>query len=362
MAFMLGISEASPSLAERRLTAEELTCTFKAYRLKPRAGAAPGRVWRPSRSGAMPAPSGRAPPPAPGPAAHLERLQPHEARLALLVLEDEEGPPILIKRQRPHGRHGCGGSQRPPTAPNGHPSTSRARPARRAVTQRAHPPAAPRLRRAPRRDIIHGGELMWRSRQSFLEAAGAPGAARRSRPRPPARRGGGWGMRSRTIRTPGGPQRGGKKRIRKDSPAAEECRADLLCSVSRKVIAAAKMGFKAVGYELNPWLVWYSRYRAWRDGVHHNTKFYISDLWKVSFSHYTNVVIFGVPQMMPQLEKKLKEELESNARIIACRFPFPCWIPDHTTGEGIDTVWAYDLKCPRGSERKSLETTPATES
>ncbi|NXA33976.1 F173B methyltransferase, partial [Eudromia elegans] len=112
----------------------------------------------------------------------------------------------------------------------------------------------------------------------------------------------------------------------------------------RIVIAAAKQGFKAVGYELNPWLVWYSRYRAWRDGVHENTKFYISDLWKVSFSHYTNVVIFGVPQMMPQLEKKLEEELQRNARVIACRFPFPCWIPDHTTGEGIDTVWAYDLK------------------
>ncbi|XP_063182250.1 ATP synthase subunit C lysine N-methyltransferase isoform X3 [Chroicocephalus ridibundus] len=65
----------------------------------------------------------------------------------------------------------------------------------------------------------------------------------------------------------------------------------------RIVIAAAKRGFKAVGYELNPWLVWYSRYRAWRDGVHQNTKFYISDLWKVSFSRYTNVVVFGVPQM-----------------------------------------------------------------
>ncbi|XP_063255914.1 ATP synthase subunit C lysine N-methyltransferase isoform X2 [Prinia subflava] len=105
----------------------------------------------------------------------------------------------------------------------------------------------------------------------------------------------------------------------------------------RIVIAAAKKGFQAVGYELNPWLVWYSRYRAWRDGVHQNTRFYISDLWKVSFSHYRNVVVFGVPQMMPQLEKKLEEELECNARIIACRFPFPCWTPDHTTGEGIDT-------------------------
>ncbi|XP_063182251.1 ATP synthase subunit C lysine N-methyltransferase isoform X4 [Chroicocephalus ridibundus] len=112
----------------------------------------------------------------------------------------------------------------------------------------------------------------------------------------------------------------------------------------RIVIAAAKRGFKAVGYELNPWLVWYSRYRAWRDGVHQNTKFYISDLWK-----------------MPELEKKLEEELECNARIIACRFPFPCWVPDHTTGEGIDTVWAYDMKRSRGCETKILEITPETE-
>nr|AAH85559.1 Zgc:103579 [Danio rerio] len=48
----------------------------------------------------------------------------------------------------------------------------------------------------------------------------------------------------------------------------------------RIVIAAAKRGFKAVGFELNPWLVWYSRYKAWREGVHHTTSFYISDLWK----------------------------------------------------------------------------------
>nr|XP_014427130.2 protein FAM173B isoform X4 [Pelodiscus sinensis] len=124
----------------------------------------------------------------------------------------------------------------------------------------------------------------------------------------------------------------------------------------RIVIAAAKEGFKAVGYELNPWLVWYSRYCAWREGMHHNTKFYISDLWKVSFSQYTNVVVFGVPQMMPQLEKKLEEELDHNARIVACRFPFPHWMPDHTTGEGIDMVWAYDSKTFKGNSKRYSET------
>ncbi|XP_072268107.1 ATP synthase subunit C lysine N-methyltransferase isoform X2 [Pyxicephalus adspersus] len=111
----------------------------------------------------------------------------------------------------------------------------------------------------------------------------------------------------------------------------------------RIVIAAAKKGFQAEGYELNPWLVWYSRYRAWKEGVNRNAKFYISDLWKVDFSSYTNVVIFGVPEMMPGLEKKLQRELDESARVVACRFPFPHWIPDYTFEEGVDTVWVYDL-------------------
>ncbi|XP_051989654.1 ATP synthase subunit C lysine N-methyltransferase-like [Xyrauchen texanus] len=112
----------------------------------------------------------------------------------------------------------------------------------------------------------------------------------------------------------------------------------------RIVIAAAKRGFKAAGFELNPWLVWYSRYKAWREGVQHSTSFYISDLWKVSFSEYTNVVIFGVPQMMEQLEVKLQTELQSSAKVVACRFPFPTWTPNGVAGEGIDTVWVYDAK------------------
>ncbi|CAK6444172.1 unnamed protein product [Pipistrellus nathusii] len=120
----------------------------------------------------------------------------------------------------------------------------------------------------------------------------------------------------------------------------------------RIVIAAAKEGFTAVGYELNPWLVWYSRYRAWREGVQHLAKFYISDLWKVTFSQYSNVVIFGVPQMMLQLEKKLELELERDARVIACRFPFPHWTPAQVTGEGIDTVWVYDMNMFRGREKR----------
>lgn len=119
----------------------------------------------------------------------------------------------------------------------------------------------------------------------------------------------------------------------------------------RIVIAAAKQGFQASGFELNPWLVWYSRYKAWKEGVHHSTSFHISDLWKVSFAQYPNVVIFGVPQMMERLELKLASELPSSAKVVACRFPFPTWIPEQTVGEGIDTVWIYDAKTFKYQER-----------
>uniref|UniRef100_A0A3Q0R0U7 FATP synthase c subunit lysine N-methyltransferase n=1 Tax=Amphilophus citrinellus TaxID=61819 RepID=A0A3Q0R0U7_AMPCI len=108
----------------------------------------------------------------------------------------------------------------------------------------------------------------------------------------------------------------------------------------RIVIAAAKHGFRASGFELNPWLVWYSRYRAWREGVHRSTSFHISDLWKV------------IPLSL--LELKLASELPSTAKVVACRFPFPTWVPESTAGEGIDTVWV--------TRRPSLEQHDAEDS
>ncbi|XP_029445894.1 ATP synthase subunit C lysine N-methyltransferase isoform X2 [Rhinatrema bivittatum] len=117
--------------------------------------------------------------------------------------------------------------------------------------------------------------------------------------------------------------------------------ADVGSGDGRIVIAAAKEGFPAVGYELNPWLVWYSRYRAWRQGVQHNAKFYRSDLWK-----------------MLSLERKLETELKDNARVIACRFPFPHWIPNHITGRGVDTVWTYDFQTFRRHDERYLDPSP----
>ena len=49
-----------------------------------------------------------------------------------------------------------------------------------------------------------------------------------------------------------------------------------------KVIEAAKAGYNAVGYELNPWLVVYSKLNSWFHGVDHKTSFHCKDIWKAS--------------------------------------------------------------------------------
>uniref|UniRef100_A0A8C2L5C6 FATP synthase c subunit lysine N-methyltransferase n=1 Tax=Cyprinus carpio TaxID=7962 RepID=A0A8C2L5C6_CYPCA len=63
---------------------------------------------------------------------------------------------------------------------------------------------------------------------------------------------------------------------------------------------------------------------TWREGVHHNTSFYISDLWKLEKLFSLTLRLFS-PQM-EQLEVKLRTELQSSAKAVACSFPFPSCI------------------------------------
>ncbi|XP_062126772.1 ATP synthase subunit C lysine N-methyltransferase [Drosophila sulfurigaster albostrigata] len=113
----------------------------------------------------------------------------------------------------------------------------------------------------------------------------------------------------------------------------------------RIVVAAAQhvKALKTDGVELNPWLVYYSRLAALRYGVGKQSRFFRRDLWKFNIKEYNYVVIFGVEQMMQDLEHKLIAECPHNAKIIACRFPLPQLEPQRIIEDGVNTVWFYDL-------------------
>ncbi|CAL1266974.1 unnamed protein product [Larinioides sclopetarius] len=85
---------------------------------------------------------------------------------------------------------------------------------------------------------------------------------------------------------------------------------DLGSGDGRIVLAAAKMGFPAVGVELNPWLVIYSKIKTLYLGLSDSASFQRRDIWKTDLKKYDNIVIFGVEQMMAQLEEKLCQELK----------------------------------------------------
>ena len=130
---------------------------------------------------------------------------------------------------------------------------------------------------------------------------------------------------------------------------------DLGSGDGRIVIEAAKRGFHAEGVELNPWLVTYSRYRSLREGTSRSTRFRTCNLWKHDLSSYNNIVIFGVDSMMNQLQQKLAEEMSTDARVIACRFPFESCTPTETVGDGLDSVWLYTRSDIRQSTASRLK-------
>lgn len=122
---------------------------------------------------------------------------------------------------------------------------------------------------------------------------------------------------------------------------------DLGSGDGRIVLSAAQAGFSpAEGVELNPWLVIYSKVQALRQGLSSKTAFHKKDLWKFSLKPYPNIVIFGVEEMMKDLEAKLEDEAEDGTHIVACRFPLPTLKPVEIIGTGLDTVWLYRHQSP----------------
>jgi SAM-dependent methyltransferase len=123
------------------------------------------------------------------------------------------------------------------------------------------------------------------------------------------------------------------------------------------VIGAARRGAKAIGYEINPILVWWSRHKI-RDaakraspeigslgrnenrifaasslpiikslGFSERVKIYRKSFWSVDLSSATCVMLYGITGMMKRLEKKLERELKPGTKIISNGFSFPNWKP-----------------------------------
>jgi len=100
---------------------------------------------------------------------------------------------------------------------------------------------------------------------------------------------------------------------------------DLGSGDGRIVIALARAGAIAHGFEINPVLVWYSRLKISRAGFKGRAFIHRRSYWKEDFSTYTVATVFGMPYMMKPLQEKFMKELPSGARVVSNRFRFPDW-------------------------------------
>jgi len=87
----------------------------------------------------------------------------------------------------------------------------------------------------------------------------------------------------------------------------------------RILLSAVKHGYRALGYELNPFLALFSRLRLRKQP---DAKIVISDYWSGDVTKASVVFIFSATPFMARLYDKLKNELKPGAVVISYGFSF----------------------------------------
>jgi SAM-dependent methyltransferase len=124
---------------------------------------------------------------------------------------------------------------------------------------------------------------------------------------------------------------------------------DLGSGDGRTVIAAARRGAKAVGFEYNPDLVELSRKLAKEAGVADKATFVQGDMYEADFRDATVLALFLLPSNLEKLKDKILA-LKPGSRVVVNTFTVPGWDPD-------DRKW-LDKDCTTWCEVK-LHIVPA---
>jgi len=117
--------------------------------------------------------------------------------------------------------------------------------------------------------------------------------------------------------------------------------ADLGSGNGKIVIEFAKLPVvaEAHGFEINPFLVWFSKRKIKKLGLQDKAFIHWKNFWNQNLSEYDVIIVYQIVLIMKKLERKLKRELKKSSRVVSNTWKFPNWKPKKVEGE----VYLYEV-------------------
>lgn len=114
---------------------------------------------------------------------------------------------------------------------------------------------------------------------------------------------------------------------------------DLGSGSGRVLLAAAARGARAVGLELDPFLVFQSRLLAWASPDRERIVILWRDFRKADLSEADAVFVYSTPGKIAGLREALRGRLKPGALVVSNRFVFPGLKPERV--DAANGVYAY---------------------
>lgn len=114
---------------------------------------------------------------------------------------------------------------------------------------------------------------------------------------------------------------------------------DLGSGDGRVLLAAARRGHQAVGFEINPVLCFWSWMHVWQNQAGSKVKIYCGSFWNRSLSEAKVVFAFILPQYMNRLEKKLAKEVKKGTYVVT----YLARLPGRKPMRQEDGIYVYEF-------------------
>lgn len=105
--------------------------------------------------------------------------------------------------------------------------------------------------------------------------------------------------------------------------------AELGSGDGRVCIAIAKNNIKTNfiihGFEINPFLVLYSRRKVKKLKLSHKIKIHWKNFWNVNLNSFNKIIFFQFSTITEKLEKKFEKELKKGSKVISHNWKLPDW-------------------------------------